>query len=87
MHKISEVPLTETDEMIREHIMTQINLMSVGEESDCCGLFAKEVWDTTSSLEHRYVFCRTVSKLVELDLVPLVFAGFDKKRHNKYRKN
>lgn len=74
------------DEMLREHISEPISSMEPGEETDCEGLIAPEVWLPVPPPERRRAFGIPVSRLVAEGKVPLEFAGFNRKRHNLYRK-
>ena len=74
------------EEMLRDHISEPISEMEPGEETDCEGLIAPEVWTPVPPPERRHAFGRPVSRLVAQGKVPLVFSHFDSKRHNIYRK-
>ena len=67
-----------------EHIMEFISPMKPGDETDCEGLIAPEVWNDTPPRERRNAFGRPVSRLVAQRKVPLAFSHFDSKRHNVY---
>ena len=73
-------------QLILEHITIRIEQMEPGEVTDCHGLFDPQVWDSTSPLEHRYLFGRAVSTLAALGEIPLVRAGFNGERHNLFCK-
>jgi hypothetical protein len=71
---------------IFDHISPRLVLMKPGEVTTCEGLFDPELWNAVPPFEHRYVFGRPLSLLVAQGKVPLEFAGFNRKRHNLYRK-
>ena len=73
-------------QFILEHITPRISQMKPGEEITCEDLFDPELWDSVSPSEHRYVFGRPISMLVAQGKVHLEFAGFNRARHNLYRK-
>jgi hypothetical protein len=71
---------------ILDHILPRIALIAPGELTDCEGLIDPGVWYDVPGPERRYVFGRPISVLVAQGKVLLEFAGFDRKRHNLYRK-
>ncbi|MFV2058880.1 MAG: hypothetical protein ACC707_20660 [Thiohalomonadales bacterium] len=73
-------------EDILEHINPNIALMEPGGLTDCEGLIDPAVWNDVPAPERRYVFGRPISMLVAQCRVSLEFAGFDRARHNLYRK-
>jgi hypothetical protein len=73
-------------QFIFEQASPRILLMKADEETTCEELFDPELWDSVSPSEHRYVFGRPISILVAQSKVPLEFAGFNRARHNLYRK-
>ena len=74
------------DEILLEHISEPISEMEPGDETDCKGLIAPVVWNDTPPRERRHAFGRPVSRFVAQGKVPLKFAGFNRARHNLYRK-
>ena len=74
------------EEMLRDHISEPISSMKTGEETDCEGLIAPEVWIPVPPPDRRHAFGIPVSRLVAQGKVPLVFDHLDSKRHNVYRK-
>ena len=78
----------ENDHMqfIYEIVMEQSENMKTGEIRDCEGLIGPDAWDSVPPPEHRYVFGRPISILVAQGKVSLEFAGFNRARHNLYRK-
>ena len=74
------------EEMLRDHIKEAISTMETGEETDCEGLIAPEVWIPVPPPERRHAFGIPVSKLVAQGKVPLVFSHLDSERHNVYRR-
>ena len=73
-------------QFILEHVSPRIALMEPGDVTDCKDLFDPELWNAVPPHEHRYVFGRPISMLVAQGKVPLEFSGFNRKRHNLYRK-
>ena len=73
-------------EMLRDHISEPISSMKPGEETDCEGLIAPEVWFYTPPPERRHAFGIPVSRLVAEGKVPLELSHLDSQRHNIYRK-
>lgn len=71
---------------ILEQATPQISAMELGEEATCEELFDPGLWDAVPPSEHRHVFGRPISMLVAQGKVPLEFSGFNRKRHNLYRK-
>ena len=49
------------DEVLLDHISEPISKMKPGEETDCEGLIAPEVWNETPPRERRHAFGRPVS--------------------------
>jgi len=74
------------DDVLLDHISDPISKMKPGEQTDCEGLIAPEVWKDTPSRERRHAFGIPVSRFVKEGLVPLVFSHINNKRHNVYRK-
>ena len=74
------------EEMLRDHIKETISTMETGEETDCEGLIAPEVWIPVPPPERRHAFGIPVSKMVAEGKVPLVFSHLDGERHNVYRR-
>ena len=74
------------EEIPHNHIKEPISTMKPGEETDCEGLIAPEVWIPVPPPERRHAFGTTVSRLVAQGKVPLLFERLDSKRHNIYRK-
>ena len=72
------------DALLLEHISEPISKMTPGDETDCEGLIAPEVWKSVPAIERRYAFGRPISRLVAQGKVPLVLSHFDSKRHNVY---
>ena len=71
---------------LRQHIMEFISPMKPGDETDCEGLIAPEVWKSVPAIERRYAFGKPVARLVAQGKVPLVLSNYDSKRHNVYRR-
>ena len=71
---------------ILEHITHKIELMCLGDVTDCEGLIDPGVWNDVPPRERRNAFGRPVSTLVAQDKAGLEFAGLDRARHNLYRK-
>jgi hypothetical protein len=68
------------------HIMERTSMMKPGDETDCEGLIAPEVWNDTPARERRHSFGIPVSRFVKEGKVPLVFSHINNKRHNVYRR-
>ena len=73
-------------EMLRDHIKEAISTMETGEETDCEGLIAPEVWTPVPPPERRHAFGIPVARIVAEQKVPLVFERLNSKRHNIYRR-
>ena len=73
-------------EFVRDVAMERIDLAKSGEVRDCEGWIGPEVWILVPPSERRHVFGRPLAMLVVQGKLPLVFVGFDSKRHNLYRK-
>jgi hypothetical protein len=73
-------------EILRDHISEPISSMDPGDEIDCEGLIAPEVWTPVPPPERRHAFGIPVARLVAEHKVPLVFVRLDSKRHNVYRR-
>ena len=73
-------------ELVHEHILEPISSMKPGDETDCHGLIAPEVWNFVQATERRHAFGRPVARLVAERKVPLVFSHLDSQRHNVYVK-
>lgn len=73
-------------QFILEHITPRISRMELDEVTDCEGLFDPELWNAVPPSDRRHVFGRPISMLVAQGKVPLEFAGFNRSRHNLYRK-
>ncbi len=71
---------------ILEHITPRIALMESGGVTDCEGLIDPGVWSDVPAPERRYIFGRPISVLVAQGKVLLEFSGFNRARHNLYRK-
>ena len=71
---------------IFEHVLPRIALMEPGEITDCEGLFDPALWKAVPPSDRRHVFGRPISMLVAQGKIPLEFAGFNRARHNLYRK-
>ena len=74
------------DALLLEHISEPISKMTPGDETDCEGLIAPEVWKSVPAIERRYAFGKPVARLVAQGKVPLVLSNYDSKRHNVYRR-
>lgn len=74
------------EEMLRDHISEPISSMEPGDETDCEGLIAPEVWTPVPPPERRHAFGIPVARLVAKRKVPLVFGRLDSNRHNIYRR-
>ena len=73
-------------QFIYEQATPQISAMEFGQITDCKGLFIPELWNAVPPSDRRHVFGRPISMLVAQGKLPLEFAGFNRKRHNLYRK-
>lgn len=71
---------------ILDHITPQISKLEVGQIVTCEQLIEPELWNSIPPSDHRYIFGRPVSTLIAQSKVPLEFHGFNRKRHNLYRK-
>ena len=78
--------IDDYDEILRDHIKETISSMKPGDETDCEGLIAPEVWIPVPPPERRHAFGIPVARLVAKGEVPLVFTRLDSERHNVYRK-
>ena len=76
----------DDDALLLEHISEPISEMEPGDETDCKGLIAPEVWNLTPPRERRHAFGIPVSRLVAQGKVPLAFSHINSKRHNVYKK-
>ena len=77
----------EYEENLCDHIMERITSMKPGEETDCEGLIATEVWTFIPPPERRHAFGIPVAGMVAERRVPLVFSHLNSQRHNIYRKD
>ena len=73
-------------QFVFEHVMARLDLMESGQVTDCEGLFDPELWNSVSPSEHRHVFVPPNIHVGGTGKVPLEFAGFNRARHNLYRK-
>jgi hypothetical protein len=73
-------------QFIYDIAMEQCENMKYDEIRDCKGLIGPEVWNIVPPSERRHVFGRPLAMLVAQGKLPLEFAGFNRKRHNLYRK-
>ena len=74
------------DQLVFDQFNSQCALLCPGEISDCKGLVESDFWFDIVPSERRYVFGRPLSRYVEQGLLPLEFVGFNKQRHNLYRR-
>ena len=71
---------------ILEHIIPRIALMESGGLTDYEGLIDPAVWSDVPAPERQHAFGRPISMLVAQGKIPLEFSGFNRARHNLYRK-
>ena len=83
-YDIDSCELNDIAKMVFDHVDRRLPLIECGEATDCKSLFDKVLWDSTTSLEHRFVFDRALSLMVAYGEIDLEFAGVDKDGQTQY---
>ena len=76
----------EINEMVREHVDDRLYFVSAGKKVDYTKLFDKDLLESTSPLEHRYVFERALAYLMAFEEIDLVFAGVNDEGQTLYKR-
>jgi hypothetical protein len=73
-------------QFILDLTLDRAKAMELGQITDCQGLFDPKLWNTVPPSERRYVFGKPIAILALNGQLSLEYAGFDKSRHNLYRR-
>ena len=85
-YDIDSCELNDNAKMVFEHVDSRLFLIKCGEPVDSHALFDKAVLASTSELEHRYVFDRTLAYLIAFGEIELEFAGVNDDGQPLYRR-
>jgi hypothetical protein len=75
-----------TKKMVFEHVDDRLYFVPAGKKVDYTQLFDKRLLESTSPLEHRYVFERALAYLMAFEEIDLVFAGVNDKGQTLYKR-
>jgi hypothetical protein len=75
-----------TKKMVFVHVDEHLYFVEVGNKVDYTQLFDKHLLQTTTSLEHRYVFERALAYLMAFEDIDLVFAGVNDEGQTLYKR-
>jgi len=85
-YDIDSCELNDNAKMVFEHVDRRLYLIECGEPVDSHALFDKTVLASTSELERRYVFDRTLAYLIAFGEIDLEFAGVNDDGQPLYRR-
>ena len=75
-----------TKEMVREYVDDRLYFVPVGKKVDYTKLFDKHLLESTSQLEHQYVFERALDYLIAFEEIDLVLAGVNDEGQTLYQR-
>ena len=75
-----------TMKMVFEHVDDRLYFVPAGKKVDYTKLFDKHLLESTSPLEHRYVFERALAYLMAFEEIDLVFAGVNDEGQTLYQR-
>ena len=78
--------LNDGAKIVSDHVNQRLYLIKGGEVADSRALFGEAVLASTSALEHRYVFDRTLAYLVAFGEIDLELAGHNDDGETLYRR-
>jgi|GEM_PF-5698094 len=76
----------KTTKMVSDHVDKQLYFIKVGKKVDYTQLFNKHLLQSTTLLEHRYVFERALAYLMAFEEIDLVYAGVNEEGQPLYER-
>ena len=76
----------EMKKMVFEHVDEHLYFVEVGKKVDYTQLFDKRLLESTSPLEHKYVFERALAYLMAFEEIDLVYAGVNDEGQTLYER-